>query len=62
MSKRQIARMIYLTGMSGNYKVVTSGFAGLPYGIDVTNAPVGFAIQRALREQATAKTELFPAV
>lgn len=59
-SKRTITRLIALTGVSPMYSIRTSGFGGLPYGIDLDNAATGFAIVRALRERAAVHPEMFP--
>lgn len=60
LSQREINRRIFVGGIAPNYMLHTYGFGGLPHSIDLTNASVGFAMQRALREVAAEKPHLFP--
>jgi hypothetical protein len=61
LSKREIARRIYLSGIGGQggYTVRVSRLDGLQ-DIDCLSVVVGNAIVRALREVASKRPELFP--
>lgn len=58
-SKRAIAERIALCGAYSDYYLQCSGFAGIDR-INVNNASVGFALQRALRAEAERRPDLFP--
>ena len=49
MTKREIRRRIYMSGMGGSYTVHTGGLLGMPAAIHLSSARTGHAIVRALR-------------
>ena len=49
MTKREIRRRIYMSGMGGAYVVHTGGLLGMPDTIRLTSARTGHATVRALR-------------
>lgn len=57
--KRDITKIIFLTGISGEYYIGTGGFAGLDE-IPLSSMVVGHAIVRTLREEAAKHPGLMP--
>jgi hypothetical protein len=57
--KRDITKIIFLTGLSGEYYIGTGGFAGLDE-IPLSHAGVGRALVRTLRDEASKHPELIP--
>ncbi len=64
MTRREIAKRIYLTGHRGmyGYTVVTKGYDGT-FNLDgIATARMGHAIVRTLRQMAYERPDLFPAL
>lgn len=49
MTKAQIRKLIYLSGIGGSYTVHTGGLLGMPAAIHLSSARTGHAIVRAGR-------------